>query len=160
MTGKKRREKLSDHGRISLDEEEHMAAFKSRINFAVCWIWKRRCTVWDPRKTRSSGGTSRKNSPPPARLSRLTQGRDRGDESHLFLPLLITHSTDGNDNQSTWNWISISLFSFYVMCMGVWPTRVPVHHVYAWCWRRPEGGVGSPGTGFTDSGEPSCWRWE
>lgn len=59
--------------------------------------------VSEPHKTRSSRETSRNNSPPPARLSRLTQGRDHEEESHLFLSLLITYNMDGDDDQGTWN---------------------------------------------------------
>lgn len=108
MTGKKMREKLSDPSRISLDEGEHIAASKSKTNFAVCWIcvvsWgKKRCAVSEPHKTRRSRETSRNNSPPPARLSRLTQGRDHEEESHLLLSLLIPYNMDGDDDQGTWN---------------------------------------------------------
>lgn len=52
MTGKKMREKLSDPSRISLDEEEHMAASKSKTNLAVCRI----CVVsWGKKKMCSFG---------------------------------------------------------------------------------------------------------
>lgn len=38
---------------------------------------------------------------------------------------------------------------------------MPVHQVHAWCLRRrPEEGVGVPGTGVTDGFEPPCELWE
>lgn len=38
-------------------------------------------------------------------------------------------------------------FSFFVfiLCVCVLPARTHVHHVYAYCLRKPEEGIGSPG---------------
>jgi hypothetical protein len=42
---------------------------------------------------------------------------------------------------------------WYCIC---WLARGSVHHIYTWCLRKPEKGIGSPGTGATDDCEPSC----
>lgn len=46
------------------------------------------------------------------------------------------------------------------MCLSVLPSYMSVHHVYTWCSRRPEEGIGSLGTGVTDGWEPPRGHWE
>jgi hypothetical protein len=35
-----------------------------------------------------------------------------------------------------------------------------MHHLYGWCPQRPKEGLGSPGAGVTNSGEPPYGWWE
>lgn len=46
------------------------------------------------------------------------------------------------------------------MCLSVLPSYRSVHHVYTWCSRRLEEGIGSMGTGVTDGWEPPHGHWE
>ena len=46
------------------------------------------------------------------------------------------------------------------MYMSVLSGCMYVHHMCAWCLRRPEEGVGSPGTGAMDGCELPCGCWE
>ena len=41
--------------------------------------------------------------------------------------------------------------------MSVLPVYMYVHRIYAWYPRKPEEGVGFPGTGVKDSGKPPVW---
>lgn len=56
-----------------------------------------------------------------------------------------------------YNCLKISLL-FYV-CLH-FCICVCVYYVHAWCPRRPEEGVRSPGTGVTGGCEPSCGCWQ
>ena len=44
--------------------------------------------------------------------------------------------------------------------MGVLFACLSMYHVCAWCLWWPEEGIGSPGTGVTDSCELPCGCWE
>ena len=44
--------------------------------------------------------------------------------------------------------------------MCVLPTSMSIHSIYSWCLRKPEEGVGVPGTGNTGGCKPSCECWE
>lgn len=44
--------------------------------------------------------------------------------------------------------------------MNILPLRMSVHYMSVWCPRRPEEGIGSPGTGVTDDWESPCGCWE
>lgn len=43
-----------------------------------------------------------------------------------------------------------------MMCTGVLPLCLPIHHMHAWCPQRPEEDAGSPGTGVTEDCELLC----
>lgn len=47
-------------------------------------------------------------------------------------------------------------FYFCIMCAYVLPAYMCAHHMSAWCLRRSEEGIGSPGTGVKDGCE-SPW---
>ena len=44
--------------------------------------------------------------------------------------------------------------------MGILHVCMYVHHMCAWCQRRSEEGIRSPGTGVMDSCEAPCRFWE
>lgn len=44
--------------------------------------------------------------------------------------------------------------------MRVFPAYMYVHHLNAWCLRRSEKGICSPGTRVISDGEPLCGFWE
>ena len=46
------------------------------------------------------------------------------------------------------------------MCVGVLLACKPVYHMHAWCFWKPEEGIGSPGAGVTNGCEPPCGCWE
>jgi hypothetical protein len=46
------------------------------------------------------------------------------------------------------------------MLMGILLACMFVCHICAWCLKRLEEGIKSPGTGVTDDCEPSCGYWE
>ena len=48
----------------------------------------------------------------------------------------------------------------HLMCVDILPACMSVHRVLPGALRRPEEGVGSPGTGITDGCEPPCGCWE
>lgn len=48
----------------------------------------------------------------------------------------------------------------FCVCMCLWVCVMYVHHVYAWCTRRPEEGIKSLETGVTNGCQPpeGCWE--
>lgn len=45
---------------------------------------------------------------------------------------------------------------FYFLCMSILPTSIDVHHMWTWCFQRPEAGIRFHGTGGTD-GLKQAW---
>lgn len=45
-------------------------------------------------------------------------------------------------------------FTLYFMRINALSTCRSMYHMHAWCLQRPEEGIGSPGTGVTNSSEP------
>jgi hypothetical protein len=53
-----------------------------------------------------------------------------------------------------------SSFLHFILCVSVLSVCMPKHHLYAWYPKKPEDGLGFPGTGVTDCCEPPCGCWE
>lgn len=51
----------------------------------------------------------------------------------------------------------IKQFWFYIYVL---PTWMSVYHLWAWCPQRPEGGIGFPGVGVTNSCHALCGYWD
>lgn len=72
---------------------------------------------------------------------------------------LSKYADSSEDMVSRWIALCLILFKdlslFYVwghlLCL-----LLSVYHMLAWCLQRPGEGVGSPGPGVTDVGEPLC----
>lgn len=56
--------------------------------------------------------------------------------------------------------VKLTFLLLNLMCMGVLPACLPVHHVYCWYLKEPEDGVSSPGTRVTDICELLSGNWE
>lgn len=66
---------------------------------------------------------------------------------HSFAWPLLSLASSLSHFYCGWLWLSLAFntISFtYFMGVGVSPGYIVVHHVRAWCWRRPEEGVEYP----------------
>jgi hypothetical protein len=51
-------------------------------------------------------------------------------------------------------------YSFFILYVWVFCMHACLYHMRAWCWQRPQEGVGSSGTEVTDGCESPCGCWE